>query len=51
MILFTATRAHAHTLYDSDDDLLGIDDPDLLDIPPPMMYEEWSDGVEGRRTE
>ena len=23
-------------------DSLGIDDPDLLDIPPPMTYEAWS---------
>ena len=31
----TDTRAHAPALYDdSDDDLLGIHDPDLLDIPP-----------------
>ena len=29
----------------------GSDDPDLLDIPPPMMYEAWSDGVEERGTE
>ena len=26
---------------------VGIDDPDLLDIPPPMTYEAWSaDGEE-----
>ena len=50
-LALATTCAPAHTLYDSVDDLLGIHDPDLLDIPPPMMYEEWSDGVEGRRTE
>ena len=57
-LALTATRAHARTLYgtcvyvyDSDDDLLGINDPDLLDIPPPMIDEAWSDGVEGRGTE
>ena len=34
-------------LYSSDNDSLGIDDPDLLDIPPPMTYEAWSaDGEE-----
>ena len=27
---------------DSGNDSLGIDDPDLLDIPPPMTYEAWS---------
>ena len=27
---------------------LGIDDPDLLDIPPPMSYEAWSVGDEDR---
>ena len=32
----------AHASDDSDNDSLGIDDPDLLDIPPPMTYEAWS---------
>ena len=27
---------------DSGNDSLGIDDPDLLDIPSPMTYEAWS---------
>ena len=48
----TDTRAHAPALYDdADDDLLGIHDPDLLDIPPPMMYEAWSDDGVGHGTE
>ena len=52
--------AHAHALPDAQaqafdayaadrialDDLLRIDDPDLLDIPPPMMYEARSGGDE-----
>ena len=51
--------AHAHALpgtqalafsalasADSGDDWLGIDDPDLLDIPPPMTYEAWNVGDE-----
>ena len=38
-------QAQASDVYasdDSDNDSLGIDDPDLLDIPPPMTYEAWS---------
>ena len=38
-------RAQASDAYasdDSDNGSLGIDDPDLLDIPPPMTYEAWS---------
>ena len=29
---------NAYALGDSGNDSLGIDDPDLLDIPPPMTY-------------
>ena len=35
-------QAQASDAYASDDsgnDSLGIDDPDLLDIPPPMTYD------------
>ena len=38
-------QAQTFKTYASDDsgnDSLGIDDPDLLDIPSPMTYEAWS---------
>ena len=34
----------AYASDDSSNYSLGIDDPDLLDIPPPMTYEAWSVG-------
>ena len=37
-----AQAPDAYAPDDSDNDSLGIDDPDLLDIPPPMTYEAWS---------
>ena len=37
-----AQASDAYASDDSDNDSLGIDDPDLLDIPPPMTYEAWS---------
>ena len=37
-----AQASDAYASDDSDKDSLGIDDPDLLDIPPPMTYEAWS---------
>ena len=36
-----AQAPDAYAPDDSDNDSLGIDDPDLLDIPPPMTYEAW----------
>ena len=42
-----AQISNAYASDDSGNDSLGIDDPDLLDIPPPMTYEAWSvDGEE-----
>ena len=46
-----AQASDAYASDDSDNDSLGIDDPDLLDIPPPMTYEAWSDGNEECGTE
>ena len=37
-----AQASDAYASDDSDDDSLGIDDPDLLDILPPMTNEAWS---------
>ena len=37
-----ASDAYMYASDDSDNDSLGIDDPDLLDIPPPMTNEAWS---------
>ena len=37
-----AQASNAYASDDSGNDSLGIDDPDLLDIPPPMTYEAWS---------
>ena len=39
-----ALSTSAYASDDSSNYSLGIDDPDLLDIPPPMTYEAWSVG-------
>ena len=44
-IVTELARLALSSAYASDDSSnysLGIDDPDLLDIPPPMTYEAWS---------